>query len=125
MGRGRGAIPRIVQGKAILQRETLDNTRHLKGYQMFSQNTSFTITIGTADENLRSQTYRIDAMVPSSHFSVLQGICRRGFSSFQRSSLLCVLPTWSSTILFKLSQWAAVNRITQYHKSCILTPGAE
>ena len=44
---------------------------------------------------------------------------------FQRSSPLCVLPTWSSTTLFKLSQWAAVNAITQCHKSHILTPGAE
>lgn len=106
MGRGRRAIPkRIVQSHT-----TKRNSRQhwvFKGHEIFHQNTSFTNIIGTADENLRSQTHRIDAMRLSSHFSVLQGICRIEFSSFQRSSL----PHCS-----ELSQWVAVDGVIQCHK---------
>lgn len=100
----------------MLQRQTLNYTAHLEFVKTPSKTDSLLL--------LYALLRKISGLKPTAlmpcgcpDISVLQDICRRGFSSFQRSSPFCVLPTWSIPTLLQLSLWVAVDGIPQCHKS--------
>lgn len=89
MRKGRRAIPKkVVQGKAMLQRETLNHIGHLEIVK-FSQNRPFAITTGSAEQNLRAHTQRTDATGLSWHFCFAGYLQERTLHFSEILPLLC------------------------------------
>lgn len=95
-----------------------------RGSQMFSQNRPFTIIIGTAKENLRTQTHRTDSMGLSWHFC-FAGYLQETILQFSKIlPLLCPFhlehPHTAQSVPVGCSGWDYT--MPQIN---ILTPGAE